>query len=286
MLDQGQTYEPVMIDAGTHHLAGHLSRPLGVVTAVCILQGATGIPHGYYKAFANWLAEKKGIACLTFDYRDFGASLTGPMAQSKVLMSDWGLVDQQVARDWLADAFPDVPLWVIGHSLGGLMLPFQQRLDQIDRVICVASGPVNIKDHPWHYKPKAYVFWHAHGPVLAQMFGYLPGRFSGINEDLPKNVYFQWRRWCTSRDFNASDIGKRLPQPDVMGIKAPTKFVAIQDDPMVPPQAVWRHMQSFKDAPITQLLIKPKGYGLGKIGHLSVFAKRNSVIWDDLIAAA
>ncbi len=276
--------EAVHIEGASAHLTGQLFLPTTPPLAAVLINGATGIPQSYYRHFAHWLAHRKSVAVLTYDYRDFGASAEGHVKHSKALMSDWGVHDQQAARDWLGARFEDAPIWVIGHSLGGFMLPMQKRQARIARVIAVASGPVHVRDHPMSYQPLARMFWYGHGPLLTRLFGYLPGKNTGLGADLPGPVFWQWRRWCTSEDFYASDIGVHLPEPAWEATHADVKCVAIADDPMIPPKAVWRLMPFYPDTYVRQLTIRPEEFGLGKIGHLSAFARRNAAIWEQLIA--
>ena len=35
--------------------------------AAAVLNGATGVPQGFYTHFARWLAAERGVACLTYD---------------------------------------------------------------------------------------------------------------------------------------------------------------------------------------------------------------------------
>lgn len=276
--------EPRQFYSGGHKLQGHLYLTRDTPRAVAVLNPATGVPQTYYAAFAQWLADEQGVACLTYDYRDFGASARRHARQSQATMVDWGVHDQQAARDHLAAMFPGFPLWVIGHSLGGLLLSFQQDLNRIDRVITVASGPVHFSDHPFPYRFEVGAFWHLVGPPLTGLLGYVPGRRLGYGFDLPAGVFWQWRRWCTSRGFFAADIGHRMPMPDWNGLQARVKLVAIKDDVMVPPQAVWRLMSYYPQARKTQLVVDPVDHGLPKIGHIAPFAPRNRAIWDALIA--
>jgi len=132
------------------------------------------------------------MACLTYDYRGFGASATGPIRQSQVLLSDWALIDQAVARAAMRALYPGLPLRVIGHSLGGLTMPLQHRLEEIDHVITIASGRVHVRDRPWPYQTFAHLFWFGHVPVLKRLLGYLPGRLLGFGADLPSAFYWQW----------------------------------------------------------------------------------------------
>ena len=273
------TISDIQIDAGTARLVGKLHCPQGTPRAAVVLNGATGVPQGYYQAFARWLAETQNLACLTYDYRDFGLSATGPIRQSKATMVDWGVYDQQGALRTLCDAFPDTPIWVIGHSIGGMMLPFQNGADRVERMITVASGPVHIRDHPLHYLPAALTFWYGAGPIATKLLGYLPGKILGLGADIPSGVYWQWRRWCTTPGFNRHDIGGALPQPDISAMCGEMKVVAVADDAMVPSEAVWRLMALYPEANKRQLTLRPEAFGLKQIGHIGAFARRNAALW-------
>lgn len=274
----------VTFHSGEHRLTGHLYHPALTPKAVIVLNAATGVPARYYDAFARWLSVEQGFACLTYDYRDFGASARKTMRASKAIMSDWGVFDQQAARDYAKGLFPDVPLWVIGHSLGGLCFPFQERLDQINRVITIGAGPVNVRDHPWRYQPIARLFWYGLGPLATLVMGYLPGKALRMGEDIPAGVYWQWRQWCTRPEFFARDFGTRMPYPDWTGLKAEVTYIAMADDDLVPPSTVWRLMPCNAGAPAKQRVLRAGDFGLNKLGHIAPFAARNKAAWSAMIA--
>ena len=278
------TSEDVSFDSGGHLLRGKLFRPGKAPDAIVVLNGATGVSARFYSAFATWLAAERNMACVTFDYRDFGGSAEGGLRNSKATMADWGVHDQQAARDFAVSRFPNAPLWVIGHSLGALCLPFQKRLGQISRVITVASGPVHVREHPWPYQMLPRLFWFGHAPLAALVAGYLPGKALGLGSDLPAGVYWQWRRWCTSPDFFASEFGTGLPFPDWTGLKADMKIIAIADDVMMPPKSAWKLMQFYPEAPKKQYVIRPGDFGLSKLGHIGAFSEKNKAVWGALLA--
>lgn len=276
------TVEDVTIDSDGHRLVGRLFKPTGTPTVAVLLNGATGVPQSYYRHFAKWLAAEKGYACLTYDYRDFGASQMAPLRKSKATMATWGVDDQMAARAHLTALYPDRPLWIVGHSLGALLLNFQRNTADIDRVISVASGMAYWPVHPMPYRLLAILFWFGHAPLITRFLGYLPGRQLGLGADLPAGVYWQWRRWCTSSSFYAADVGATLLEADPF--EAPIKIVAFADDQMMPPSAVWRLMTAYPNAPKKQMVIRPKDYGIGKIGHIGVFAPKCASVWGDLMA--
>ncbi|QBF33494.1 serine aminopeptidase domain-containing protein [Thalassococcus sp. S3] len=276
---------PVHFPAGPVHLSGTLFLPPDRPRAALVLNGATGVPHGYYRAFARWLAATQGIACLTYDYRDMGASATGPVHASTVRMSDWALVDQPAARAEMQRQVPGVPLWVLGHSLGAMLLPLQEGIEQIERVIGVASGLVHHTDHPWPYQALARLFWFGHGPLAVRLFGHLPARWFGMGEDLPAPVYWQWRRWCTTHGSYLPETGTDLPPADWTRSGAKVKLVAFSDDEMIPPQCVQRlGQQAYGGHNVTDTVISPDQAELSRIGHIGAFARRNHALWPLLIA--
>src|SRR3990167_54750 len=90
--------------------------PEGAARASVVIGGAMGVRQDYYAAFAQWLAGQ-GFRVTTFDYRGHGDSLVGPMREVRADLFDW-------ARDYEAviaaarAAQPDLPLYLLGHSLG------------------------------------------------------------------------------------------------------------------------------------------------------------------------
>jgi predicted alpha/beta hydrolase len=263
-------------------LTGQLYLPDGLPRAVVVFHGAVGVPKRRYSSFAAWLAAERGLACLTYDYRHFGASSAGTLRNSKATLSDWGMLDQEAALNAAEHHLPGVPLWVIGHSLGGAMLPFH-RPRNIERAIIIAAGLLHVSDHPWPYQALARQFWYLTGPAATLTAGFLPGKIIGFGSDLPAGVFWQWRRWCTTRGFHLNDAGTKLPQPDPMAHTAPTRLIAISDDVMVPPPAVWRLMELIPQAVKRQRVLRPQDFGLQRIGHLGAFNRENAVLWPTIV---
>lgn len=275
--------EVVSIRAEGAVLAGRLVQPKGRALAGVVLHPAAGAPAGFYRAFAEWMAAERDCAVLTYDYRGFGASATGPVRGSRATMIDWGLRDQAAALRALGQMVPGAPRWVIGHSMGGVWLGFHQAMAGVERVVTVGSGLTHVSDHPPGYRWKARAFWHGPVPWVAGALGYLPGARIGLGADLPLGVYRDWRRWCLSPGLHLSDVGRRLPMPDRGVVQAAMRIVAIADDPMVPPEAVWRIMSLYPEAEKRQLVLRPQAFGLRRIGHMGPFQKRNAVVWPPLV---
>lgn len=273
--------DEIAFSSGPSTLIGRLFRPASKPKAIVLIHGATAVPQGFYRAFAEWLTTQ-GLAAFTYDYRDFGRSATVHPRRSKTTILDWTLSDQVAAQAEAERQVPNTPLWVIGHSLGGLFLPWHKDAANIARVITIASGLVHHSDHPRPYRASALAFWYGPGALSTVVLGYTPGKLLGLGANFPKGVYWQWRQFCTIRNFHQREAGKRLPMPDWAAVKGPMKVIAVGDDPMVPPQAVWRLMQIYPEAHKRQLTLTAPDNR--KIGHMGAFRRENADLWPQIIA--
>ncbi len=262
-------------------LVGQLYLPSHPAFAIVVLNGATGVPQRFYRHFARWLAKDRGLACLTYDYRDSGRSISGRLNKSQATMSDWAIADAEAARRAARKFAPDTPIWIVGHSLGAMLIPAQENVDDISRIVGVASGLVHLSDHPWSYRWLAWLFWYGLGPAATWITGYMPGRILRFGEDLPSGVYWQWRRWCTTRGFFRSELGHIMPAYEPDRIQAPTYLFSLSDDQMIPPKCVQALADLYGNA--KHVPLKPSNYDLKKVGHLGMFAPANAALWPELL---
>lgn len=277
-----QNPREIFINAEGAQLVGHYFPALGSCRAALVLNGATGVPQRYYRHFAQWAATQ-GVSVLTYDYRDFGASQRRHPRQSKATFADWLLRDQAAAQDELAKLVPDGALWVLGHSLGGLGVPFHAYDPRVERVITVGSGFGHYTDHPWSYRPKVLAFWFLLGPIATRLAGFLPGKSLRLGADLPANVYWQWRRWCIRRDFYLSDIGQTLPSAAFSKAIPSLRMCVARDDVVVPPIAVQRYAQAMAGSGAQFIEFAPEAYGVESLSHIEILGRQNDALWRDLV---
>jgi predicted alpha/beta hydrolase len=266
------------------HLAGTV---FGDPTTACmavVIHPATGVPASYYAHFASWLARSHHAIVLTYDYRDFGRSAHRPLRNIQTSMSDWGIIDQEAALRHLVRHFGHLPVRIIGHSLGAQWLAFHADIDKVDRVVAVAAGPAFWLHHAPSYMPTILWFWWIGMPFLTLLFGYMPGKRTGLGADLPGNVYWQWRRWCLSPHFSRPDWGKALPMPKPEKARFHLTLVPIADDVMIPPAMVRKLAAFYPEALISEDLIIPSDEGLKEIGHLRLFSPRCRAFWPRIAA--
>lgn len=260
-------------------LGGTLYRP-NAPSAIAVLSGATGVPERFYSKFARWLAEEQNVACLTFTYRSMEDTSPAAMKRSTATMKQWGLIDCQAARDFARTTFPDLPVWAIGHSLGGWFTALQPRLTGITRAITICTGIVHHQGHPMPYRLLVYLFWFVLGPLTTQLFGYLPGKSIGLGSTLPARVFWQWRKWCTTPGGIASD--PKLPRADWGRSGAPVRIVATSDDAICPPEMAWGMASLYAGAAhIDRLELTPTS---GKLGHMGLFREPGRKYWEQIVA--
>ncbi len=273
------TDEDLRIDSGGAVLAGVVSRVAAPRLAV-VINAATGVEAGFYRPFARWLAAERQAAVLTWDYRDFGAS--GAPHRSAATMTDWAIGDPVAARAALRARVPGLPLWVIGHSLGGMAVGFQPGIEAVDRIVTVAAGHGHISAHPWPLRARVTLLWYLLGPVSTTALGYFPASRFGLGKDLPRGVFWQWRRWLLDRGALPAD-------PDLGGLRrpgygGPMTLIALEDDGMVPPPCVRRMAEWHPAAQIEYRLLRAADFGLPGLGHVLPFSPRNAACWPALIA--
>lgn len=274
--------QDIQIEAPGARLAGRFYPAAGTPQAHLVLHGATGVPQRYYTAIARWAATQ-GVGVLTYDYRDFGASRQSPMKQSTATMATWGIEDQAAAESALRKLAPEGPLWLLGHSIGGLTFPFRAHDKRVERVIAVGAGYGHYRDHPWSYRPIVLAFWFGAGPLATALAGYLPGRRILLGADLPAGVYWQWRKWCTTRDFFQSDFGKSLPNPDYSAPRFDMHIITMEDDVVVPPICVWRYADSFPTGSIRRSMLRPGDFGLKSLRHIEVLSEQCKRAWPSIL---
>ena len=276
------TVEELVIDADGAPLTARFYRPMAVTRAHLVLHGATGVAQRFYAPFACWAAAQ-GIGVLTYDYRDFGASQHGPLRESRATMVDWGVLDQGAAEQQLTKLATEGPLWLLGHSLGGLTFAFRKLSPRFTRIATVGTGRGFVNEHPWSYRPIALAFWYVLGPIATKIAGYLPGRKILLGADLPAGVFWQWRRWCTSREFFFPDIGKTLPEPDFENFTAKIKIFSMTDDVIVTPVCVQRFAGDFPAGCTTYSALRSEEFGLPALRHIEVFSARSAAVWPTIL---
>lgn len=271
------TPQPVTLRARDGRaLAGHWCVVADGTTrrGVVVLNGATGFPQTFYFKFAQYLATR-GYDVLVYDYRGMGASAPADLAREPARMRDWGLLDMPAALDAAAERAQQLPLFTLGHSVGGQFLGLLRNHARARAHVQVATS---VGWWRWQRLPFRYLawwFWRAHGPLMLALKGYIPSGGGWAGLPLPRGVYEEWRRWCLHPRHFGPDLEGTLAGHVFDEIRAPLLSVGLTDDPIATPRAVGELDRFFPHAARESRWYAPRDVGSRHIGHAGFFHSRH-----------
>jgi predicted alpha/beta hydrolase len=243
-----------------------------------IINSATGVQRGYYRAFAEHLSAM-GRHVLTWDGRGIGESSIGHARDSPVRMRDWGALDfEAVLQHVLELASGDWQrITVIGHSSGGHLSGLAPSMRHVKNLILIASGTCDWRLYPKKQWPRLLLAWYGIAPAMLLTLGYWPGRL-GVGHDLPPGVAWDWRNWSVQRDYLFADTS--------LDLSAYTQFsghlLALHfsdDQDFAPVHAVCDLVKRFPKANASIQEYNPRQHGHRQVGHFGFFQKKNADLW-------
>ncbi|QGZ39220.1 putative alpha/beta hydrolase [Pseudoduganella flava] len=266
--------------ADGYPLAATRYLPDGPERARLVVAGATGVPQGFYRRFAEFAAGR-GYAVTTFDYRGVGLSAPESLAGFDGDFLDWARLDLAAVVDATSDATAGggVPLLLVGHSYGGHAFGLLPNHAKIDGMYVFGTGAGWHGWMPLFERLKVLFMWHVAGPILTRRHGYLAWSRLGMGEDLPLGVYRQWRRWCRFPHYFFDDPAMRdKVVPAYAEVRAPIVAVNATDDPWAPPASRDAFMAGYRNAQWQGVDVDPRR-GFGKLGHMGYFRPHAQPLW-------
>ncbi len=256
-------------------LGGHWwAAEKGPAAGLVIVNPATGVLARYYHRYARFLAGH-GFDVLTYDYRGIGASRPARLKGCGFRWRHWGERDFEAAIRFAEQRRPDLPLLVVGHSIGGFLPGLAESAGSIARMLTVGAQHAWWPDYAPRRKPRLFLKWHVAMPVLTALCGYFPGRRLGWLEDLPAGVANDW-----------SFGGPRFPRTATFAaVTAPILAVRVADDELGTGPAIRRTLGYYTRASKQAALIEPADYGRAAIGHFNLFHDSHAGgFWTDTLA--
>jgi predicted alpha/beta hydrolase len=196
-----------------------------------LIAGAMGVAQGYYRPFAEWLAQE-GFIVSTFDFRGMGRSRKGPLRDERADIETWARQDAAAALRALAQRSEGLPITWIGHSLGAQIVGMTPGHERLARVLTVAAGSGYWLENSAPLRRKSWLFWFGAVPIATPIYGYFPGKKLRMVGDLPKGVVFQWRKWCMNPNYAVGAEGERM-RAMFASVRAPITALSFDDDEMM-----------------------------------------------------
>lgn len=253
-----------------------------------VLAGALAIQMRFYDAFAQWMAGQ-GYAVVTFDLRGFYDSRPEQYRQSlkgfEATFQTWAELDFSSVVLWLKSRYGNVPLKVIGHSLGAQHpgTCSAPALAVIDSMVAICSGAGYWRDWAAPTRRYAPLLFYVLVPLLSRVFGYFPGSALKMVGDLPGPAALQWIAWCRNPKFSwgaePTNVGKAYARA-----RFPIHAISISDDEAMTLPCTEKLLAAYCSAPSTLQILDVQALHLNHVGHAGFFrAKFESTLWPMVI---
>lgn len=245
-----------------------------------VVAGATGVPQRFYRRFADHAAAR-GYDVFTFDYRGVGESAPATLRGFRMDYRDWARLD---LASVLTHARGDLPVHLVSHSFGGQALGLLPRPSLVTSMHALGTGSGWRGWMPRSEQLRVAFLWNAFGPVVVGTAGYLAWKRFGLGEDLPIDVYRQWKHWCRYPDywFDDPQVGEEMAALFSRVTVPITATNAIDDRWGTPPSrdAFFTH---YVNAELTMNDLRPGEIGCSRIGHMGYFRQGSEVLWDRIL---
>lgn len=265
--------------AADHWLAA-AARPRAVV----VINPATAVKASYYHRFARFLAGH-GMAVLTYDYRGIGASRHGSLRCARhIAKLDWGRFDCDAALAWARESHPDLPIYLVAHSIGGLLVGLARNNRHVARCLTVGAQYAYWPDYARKERLGMWLRWHLLMPALTALLGYFPARRLGWHEDLPAAAAYEWafRPARLERSYRRQRQAGCDPLAHFDTLSADILAISLSDDPFGTPAAIHRLLDYYRRSRRVHVSITPESVGVPEIGHFAFFHERfRPTLWDD-----
>jgi predicted alpha/beta hydrolase len=259
-------------------LRGRLIAPAAPI-AVMVINPATGYRQDFYTAFAEASA-RQGWAVLVWDYRGQGASREAAFADEDARMLDWGLRDMPAAARFACEAYPDLPLDIVGHSIGGHFVPLIDGDLPLRRVALLSSSSGYWGLHSAPVKHLGWLFWRIVGPLHLALKGHVPRGRLWRGEPLPAGVWKDWRDWGVTPDYFRDTLAETGLLSRYAAFNTPVCAWVADDDPIATPAATRWLLAQFESAPTEMKIVRHADLGRGRIGHDGFFREKMAdVFW-------
>ncbi|MBI4750483.1 MAG: alpha/beta fold hydrolase [Acidobacteria bacterium] len=265
-----------------HEIAARFYFPDQEAKAVVVIVPAMGVHQEYYGPFAQWLTEQ-GFLVATFDYRGTGFSRVRPLREVKANIFDWARYDTGAVVEAVFQQANGKPVYWIGHSLGGQIVPFVPRHEQITKVITVGTGSGYWRENAPELRRRVWWLWFFVAPVSMRLFGYFPGKRLRKVGDVPRGVMEQWRRWCLHPEYAVGVEGEAV-RKQFAAVNTPIVSLSFEDDEFMSARNTESLHGFYVNAPREMKRFAPADIGEKRIGHFGFFkAKFKQKLWEAVL---
>jgi predicted alpha/beta hydrolase len=263
-----------------YELAATVIRPERGADEWVIVSGAFAVAARFYSRYATALAEA-GFGAVTYDYRGIGGSRPASLRGFPATMTDWAVLDMTGVTTWVNATQAPRRLFLVGHSLGGILPGLMDCGDLVDAMVTVGSENVY-----WRYRHSrthraidlASAAWLT--PPFTAVFGYLPWSWFSRAEDVPAGAWLQMAAAIRTPGGMLDD--PTLPTERYATFRAPVLAYSIDDDPEATRPSVDAMMAAYPD--VERRHLTPTDASLDQIGHFGYFKASAQPLWAEALS--
>ncbi|MFE3543473.1 alpha/beta fold hydrolase [Nocardia sp. NPDC059177] len=255
--------------------------------AVALVLPAMGVPAKLYTDFAEKMAAN-GIAALVMDLRGQGGSVPKSSRNANWTHSDLVDIDVPAALEFAAKECPDLPIFLIGHSLGGhlALMRASRAPEGLAGVVLIASGSVWFRTFDGVQQQVKSLLGAQLFALVARTLGYFPGERMGFGGRQATGVMTTWarqvRQGIMTDDGNTSGNG-------IFECDLPLLAVRVEGDTLATEAGVRRLVDAVPHAPQADWTYTAAEAG-GRLDHFR-WAKHSGALatrlksWMDTVVA-
>jgi predicted alpha/beta hydrolase len=105
----------------------------------------------------------------------------------------------------------------------------------------------------------------------------------GLGEDLPLDVYREWRHWCQFPRYFFDDPDLPGLADEFARVTIPIVAANATDDAWAPAASRDAFMAGYRSASVRAVDIDPAAFGLPGIGHMGYFRANAEPLWRQVI---
>jgi predicted alpha/beta hydrolase len=244
--------------------------------AVIVCTPAMGVPARFYESLGQALAER-GLCAVTSELRGIGSSSVRVQRGVDFGYHELALRDLPAVVSAVRGVYPEAPIFVLGHSLGGQVsaLYASAHAELVKGLILVASGSPYFRN--WPFPGNLGVLMGSQMMRgISSVLGYYPGRRFGFGGTEARRLIREWSSFAARGRLQVHqsphDVESRLRE-----FSRPLLAISFDDDRLAPRSAVDHLVSKMPRAELTRRHVVPSEVGASVLSHFH-WAKRPAPI--------